>query len=182
MEKEEAYEKSIEGGYKSRKPQEWQLGHYRNKNYYYINIIHKLGYSKCQVDIKDLGRVSKFRWYLKDKYAVATIKGKKVRMHHLILGKPDKDKVIDHKNRDPLDNRRLNLRIVSRVLNSQNNVGKGIRKHGNRWEVNICLSWKKIFKSFPSKDMAIKWRKKIKIDFLKHLAEGKTASDYFKTL
>lgn len=104
---EKAIRKSIEGGKRDymRKPQgwdfagsSWQCG-LSSKNCAYFP----------QIDENDVSLVSKYRWYLKDGYAVTSIKGKRVRMHHLIFGKPPKGKVTDHINRDRLDNRRVNL-------------------------------------------------------------------------
>ena len=42
-----------------------------------------------------------------------------VRLHHLILGK-EENKVVDHINGDKLDNRKCNLRHVSRSINQVN--------------------------------------------------------------
>lgn len=98
-----------------------------------------------RVDAKDLYKVSKHGWYYKDGYAVTSIKRKRVRMHHLIMGKPTKGYQIDHINRDRMDNRRSNLRFVTDAENAKNNIGKGYRKHGKGWEASICHNYKQIY-------------------------------------
>ena len=61
------------------------------------------------------------------------------RLHHLIMGKPIRGLEIDHINRDPLDNRRTNLRIVTPRENHHN------RKHNNNL-VGVC--WCKVQSKF----------------------------------
>jgi hypothetical protein len=60
----------------------------------------------------------------------------KIYLHRIIMDCPD-DKVIDHINHDTLDNRKSNLRIVSKSENQQNR--KGARK-GNKSGVR-GVSW-----------------------------------------
>jgi len=52
-------------------------------------------------------------------YAVRESKGRTVRMHRVVLGY-DGPLDIDHINRDPLDNRRVNLRVATRSVNQLN--------------------------------------------------------------
>lgn len=92
-----------------------------------------------------------FRWYLRKyemkttnlKYSLSCIEGKQISMHTFLLGKPDKGYVIDHINNNGLDNRRQNIRIVSRSINSQNKKKiitdtttsryKGVSQQNNKW-------------------------------------------------
>ncbi|TXH58878.1 MAG: HNH endonuclease [Desulfurellales bacterium] len=68
-----------------------------------------------------------------------------VRMHRLILGAPD-GMVVDHINRNSLDNRRSNLRIATRTENLRNGRSpsgwrypKGVRLIEGHWIAYVCL-------------------------------------------
>lgn len=77
------------------------------------------------VDIEDLDKVIGYRIHRKVShrnvenplyYAIATVDGKNIRVHHLVLG----ERNIDHINNDGLDNRRKNLRVACSSKNSMN--------------------------------------------------------------
>ncbi|WP_085023911.1 HNH endonuclease signature motif containing protein [Anaerovibrio sp. JC8] len=75
----------------------------------------------------DAERVSQHRWREHGKgylYTYMRIGGKtkKVYLHRFILGVHDKSDglQVDHKNRNPRDNRRENLRLVSQAVNLRN--------------------------------------------------------------
>ena len=74
------------------------------------------------VDEEDYPLIAPHRWHIasikRSFYASTTIKGKTVRMHRLILGFPDG--LVDHKNRNGLDNRQRNLRVCSYAENRYN--------------------------------------------------------------
>jgi hypothetical protein len=93
---------------------------------------------------QDEDMVSKYRWHLSQGYAFCRDSGTALSMTHLILGKPDRGLMIDHINRNRLDNRRENLRIVTRSQNNQNRetqsdhyVGIYFSKQGQKW-VSKC--------------------------------------------
>jgi hypothetical protein len=95
--------------------------------------------------------VLNFRWYLRKyemktttlKYSLSCIEGKQISMHAFLLGKPDKGYVIDHINNNGLDNRRQNIRVVTRSINSQNKKKiitdkttsryKGVSQQNGKW-------------------------------------------------
>ena len=110
------------------------------------------------VDEDDYERISKHKWYcLQDKYAVRDtyVDGKRnhIRMNREIMGFPEGLEV-DHINRDSLDNRKENLRIVTHIINTRNNprkntknrtsefIGVHLDKTRNKWMAMIMLSGK----------------------------------------
>lgn len=74
----------------------------------------------AEVDSEDYDRLIKHSWYYKEGYALAKINGRETRMHRLIMAETDPNKVVDHKNRNRLDNRRSNLRVYTPRQNANN--------------------------------------------------------------
>lgn len=74
------------------------------------------------IEPEDWELVRDFRWFKDHGYASACVPGsKRVRMARLIVGlKPGGTLCVDHINRDRLDNRRSNLRVVTKGQNGQN--------------------------------------------------------------
>jgi hypothetical protein len=89
------------------------------------------------VDDDDYARVSEYRWRLNPAgkarlgYAMTKVGGKTVYMHRFILG-ASKDQEVDHKDRDPLNNQKSNLRIATRSQQAANTVRKYKPEHGYR--------------------------------------------------
>jgi hypothetical protein len=81
------------------------------------------------IDSDDLLLVSQYKWHVNSKgYVFHQIRscGKNlgvIFMHRLIMGLTDGSVLCDHKNRNPLDNRRENLRIATRTENQRNRRG-----------------------------------------------------------
>lgn len=73
------------------------------------------------VDKEDYPVLSRLNWYVSDSgYAISDSPVKHLKMHKLIIGPIPPKTVIDHINRDKLDNRKDNLRVVSQKVNSRN--------------------------------------------------------------
>lgn len=106
------------------------------------------------VDIDQKPFVQKHVWYLKYRsshgtkdyiaYVQSNINGKTVMLHNFIMKhKPTKKYTVDHINRDPLDNRKSNLRIVNQTIQNINHkkqknnksgvIGVSLEKQENRW-------------------------------------------------
>ncbi|MCK4778267.1 MAG: HNH endonuclease [Actinomycetia bacterium] len=83
---------------------------------------------KILIDSEDEWLLKAFKWHKHKKeyvtYARAYITGTKTRivLHQAIIGRPLNGLVIDHKNKNGLDNRRKNLRIVKNTINQQNRI------------------------------------------------------------
>lgn len=74
------------------------------------------------------------------------------RLYRVIMGNP-KGMIVDHINRNPLDNRKQNLRITTSLINNQNarkrkdgttSKYKGVHKVNNKWIAQIQVNKKKI--------------------------------------
>lgn len=104
-------------------------------------------------DLEDYDKIKDYCWYIsfhnnkKDKRVRTNIrdcnnKRTTLFMHKLIM--PNDFMVIDHINRDPLDNRKSNLRICTQAQNTYNRKGnggiyKGVqkRKYDGKWIASI---------------------------------------------
>jgi len=71
------------------------------------------------VDAADYEWLSQWTWHLNTGYAVRYEKGKLIYMHREIM-QPPKGKIVDHKNRNKLDNTRDNLRVCTPRENACN--------------------------------------------------------------
>ncbi len=71
------------------------------------------------VDDNDFIWLNQWKWSLSNGYAQRVNKGQHIAMHRLIMEEP-KDREIDHINGLRHDNRRVNLRIVTKAQNQQN--------------------------------------------------------------
>jgi len=101
----------------------------------------------AKVDNEDFGLLKEINWkFGKRGYAANTKLGY---MHRLIM-KPDKDMVIDHIDNDPLNNRKINLRVCHQHENVKNqlirtgysSIYKGVSwdKNRNKWISVISLN------------------------------------------
>lgn len=140
-------------------------------NDYYIvdNVVYiKIKDKEILIDIDDLEKVRQKRWYLCSGYARET-SGDEIYMHTFLMGEKNGFET-DHNNRNKLDNRRENLKLVTsfqnkinRGMNKNNTSGvKGVsfnKKYG-KCESSIGFNYKKILLGyFDSLKLAIQARK-----------------------
>lgn len=95
--------------------------------------------SVTMIDLEDVEKISKRKWnviptksntYIYSKYPTH------LKLHRLVLGYYGPME-IDHINRNSLDNRKQNLRVVTRSENASNTNAKHVRLHGKKWEYDI---------------------------------------------
>ena len=131
------------------------------------------------IDKDDFEKCKKISWNIDSKgYANGGNKNVgKVRLHRYIMN-PPKNMQVDHINRNKLDNRKSNLRIVTnqenhfnRPLNKNNKSGiKGVyyNKVSNKWCCQITLNGKCVHSElFDIKEEAIAKRKLLENKFFK---------------
>ena len=105
------------------------------------------------VSAADYERVSNHSWQFHKGYAVARIDGKLVYLHRLIMDAPA-GVMVDHINRDRLDNRRTNLRMATNAQNQANVTKrqgmtsryKGVSRHTatGGWQARISVEGKQM--------------------------------------
>ena len=123
-----------------------------NDNYVEMIIESKVyGIIIVKIDKNDLEKCSKLTWhYAKNKdskYIQTRIKGKMIKLHRYIMNINNSNLVVDHINRNPLDNRKSNLRICSykensfnksiRVDNTSGIAGVSFHKINKKWKAKI---------------------------------------------
>ncbi len=82
------------------------------------------------IDLEDVEKCKPYKWAFVNRYVISRIHGKNVRLHRFLLDYYG-DKVIDHIDRNPLNNRRSNMRIVEITINNCNREAKNIRCSDN---------------------------------------------------
>jgi hypothetical protein len=109
------------------------------------------------VDDEDYEYLNQWKWHFGSRrYAIRSINcsKKKITMHSLLINCP-KHKYIDHINGNPLDNRKINLRLCTTQENQRNRKSnetnkkiskyKGVSKSLNKyWRSYIYLNGKQI--------------------------------------
>lgn len=95
---------------------------------------------RTTIDLDDVDKVSPYRWFSrKDNRVVSNVvnnpnfNSSHIRLHTLIMGLTDFDlthKLIDHKDKNPLNNRKSNLRIVNAQENLSNRNTQSNSKTG----------------------------------------------------
>lgn len=118
-----------------------------------VILCDKYGCEKARalIDLGDIEKVGKYRWYATEKGYVKSQNN--LRLHRLVMNATE-DYLVDHINRNPLDNRKSNLRMCTQAENSRN-VGvsqanstgfKGVyfEKLNNKYRARIKYNGKRI--------------------------------------
>ena len=154
----------------------------KKKNKYKINgdgtvTGYTLKGEEFYLDEEDLPKIEYYCWGITSRGYVSTrnpATGKDLRLHRFIMECPD-DMIVDHINRNPLDNRKENLRICTQSENTKNKskqhnnksgvVGVHWDKQNSKWKAEISIKGKK--KSlgyFSNKQDAIEARLKAELE------------------
>ena len=148
-----------------------KLGEYKRKwkltsneyriegNTVYVKLNSKTKTSIMLCDLDDWERLKEYAWHCGKSggYAATNMtinhKHKIVKFHQIVMGQK-KGYLVDHINRNPLDNRKENLRFVTHTANLVNSKTpatstsgyKGVswRKDSNKWRAHISISGKTI--------------------------------------
>ena len=109
------------------------------------------------VDDEDYIELSKYKWFAQYNGYTTYVRTSDGKLMHRIILNPEKDEVIDHRDRNALNNTRENIRVCTRAQNTinrgkfKNNKSghKGIHldKKKNLWIVQISLGGKRVFKA-----------------------------------
>ena len=113
------------------------------------------------VDDEDYPRISVHKWFLAWKFGTpfssatiwAWIEGKRIYLARFIIGETNTKKIVDHRDRNPLNNIRLNLRSCDIAESNRNRSGqigsssrfKGVYKVNNKYRAQIKVNGKIIY-------------------------------------
>lgn len=131
--------------------------------------------ARALIDMDDLERIIQHRWRFNgvNRPPMTHIRGqtKNLSLSRIIMNAPD-NMVIDHKNGNPLDNRKSNLRICTAGQNARNkrNIKGYYKTKYNKYKAYIEYKGVQRSKSFDIEEEAIIQRYKWEIEFFKEFA------------
>lgn len=132
-----------------------EFGYNPNEGFVRIPLYDRWGWKTAEtlIDSDDLEEVRQYRWFLEvsprgHKRVVTWDKEqrKSISMAHIILNLPQsRDSQADHKDGDPLNNRKLNIRPCTQSQNNRNHAPrgstsryKGVYRHiQGKWQVRL---------------------------------------------
>lgn len=138
----------------------------RPNDYYFIDDIGvmKIKDKEILFDKEDFELIKNYSWNIdKINEVKADINKQKYRIHQLIMGTKGTGLVVDHINRNRLDNRKSNLRICTQQQNMYNKTVKSNNLYGQsgvcwsksakKWESRLAFEKKtvarKLFNNYP---------------------------------
>jgi len=145
-----------------------------------FSLANSTEYAIC--DIQDWEKIKQYRWYLGiNGYPATRVKGKTVCLHQFLMAR-EKGYVIDHINRNRLDNRRENLRYASLRVNSINTTARSNSGHlgiyilkSGRYQAKIRNSGKNVsLGTYNTLEEAIAVRAKAEAEYHNPIIEKET--------
>lgn len=119
---------------------------------YGIGILNDENHTTFIFDKEDYDLIKDYSWYEQQGYIKTMIRGKNIALHRLVMGVLDNEdkSPVDHINRNKLDDRKENLRIVTTAQNNRNRdrwrkdgTKVGVYKfRENKWKATIGLNGK----------------------------------------
>ena len=145
------------------------------KNHVEMLLYDKAGNEtvRALIDFEDMEKLKNIKWHLASEYIINKKHGK---MHRYIMNCKDEFIIIDHINRNVLDNRKSNLRECTKSENSRNRTTQsnnktgitGVSKDKDLFVAYISYEGKRIFLGrFKNIDDAIKIRKEAEKKYFK---------------
>jgi hypothetical protein len=126
---------------------------------------------RATIDAEDIDKIKDITWWIGDGKVSGKIKGKNIALHHIIkdfIYVPENKLVVDHIDRNFLNNKKENLRIVSQKINSCNTK---IPKNNTSGTVGVI--WDKFTDSWKASIMVN--RKNINLGRFKNIQDAITA-------
>lgn len=152
-------------------------------DYYLLLVKYKDLILPSRIDKEDYELVKEYTWHANKRgdnrltpsyYLEARVKGKTISLHRLIMNTP-KDLVVDHINRNPLDNRKINLRNVTEKVNANNKIFKSrtsqINKNTGIKYLYICRNCYYVRIYGTEKNIYFGKNKSKAIEYLKRIGE-----------
>ena len=147
-----------------------------------VNLLHS-----TLIDAEDLEKVRQYNWYIWDfrgaQYVMRSQKLDRkhttIKLHRFLMNAQPGD-IVDHINRDTLDNRKSNLRITNQSVNVRNSEIRRDNKTGHKgislckqtgmYRVEIQLHGRRYrnFGRFPTLELAVEARKNAEIELNYH--------------
>ena len=140
------------------------------------------------ISFEDLIKVSEKGWtFNASRGYVQSTNRPYIELQRYLLG--EEGFVVDHINKDKLDNRRSNLRLVTHSQNTHNRdilkenssgvIGVFFSVSKNRWIASITIDKKTITRNFKDKESAIKKRLELENDLLGEFSPQKHLFDLY---
>lgn len=117
--------------------------------------VFKIKETEVIIDSDMYHDIIKYRWHIrKDGYLQSGINRELILLHKYVMNYHEGEMVVDHINRNPLDNRKCNLRIITRAQNMMNKnsqsgssskyIGVYFNNNRNKWIAQISYNQKNI--------------------------------------
>ena len=133
--------------------------------------------ARTLIDLEDINKCRIYKWHLQEGYAQNS--KTRLMLHRYIMDCPS-DMIIDHINRNKLDNRKCNLRVCTHKDNNRNmprrsnvtSVERGVYQSSKSgWVARIKVDAKDVYLgTFKTIDEAIEARRQAEIDYFGEFA------------